>query len=152
MTYQQQLSSRRCFEHDSALGEQCVEVRVAGRIVLPLSLQKKLVNVRVERIHSDKQIHHWSFLLVMGFQERDQSYSVWPEPALVMDHGILVEISNFLVRLSHCSHGSCFISSLFSAWWIHFTCAAHVCRMFDTRDPLSNCGQDRLLKMTGSTR
>ena len=34
ITYQQQLSRRRCFRHDLALGEKCVGVRVAGRIVL----------------------------------------------------------------------------------------------------------------------
>ena len=49
------------------------------------------------------------FLVVMGFQVRDQSYSECPEFMVLMDDGMVVDISNFLVRISH---RSCFISSL----------------------------------------
>ena len=40
---------------------------------------------------------------------------------------MVVQISNILVRLSHCSLSSCFISSLLLFGWIHVTCAADVC-------------------------
>ena len=48
----------------------------------------------------------------MGFQGRDQSYSVWPESGELMEHGMVVEICNFLGCFTHYSHSICFISSL----------------------------------------
>ena len=43
-----------------------------------------------------------SFLVVMGFQDGDQSYGVRPETGVLMDDGTVVEISNFF--FSCCSH------------------------------------------------
>ena len=53
----------------------------------------------------------------MGFQKRDQSYSVWPESGVLMDHGVVIEIQNFFSLFTQfVLH---FVAS--SALWIHVT-------------------------------
>ena len=141
-----------CFGHDLTLGEKSVVVRLASfysAVVIRACDCESWMDTEWPAYSS------LSFLVVMGFQVRDQSYSECPELIVLIDDGMVVEISNFLVRISHRSYSSLLYFVASSAWWIHargarLPCCTSLHSMSDTREPVSNCGKDSPLKMTAN--
>ena len=88
------------------------------------------------------------FVVVTGLQERNQSHSVRPETVVLMDDGMVVEICTFLVCLSLFTQ---FLASFLRFFCLvesrhvrsaRLPCCTSLHSMFDTRKPLSNCGED----------